>query len=76
MEQSRRHAETPILVRETLAIGGPLGFPPLKVNGTILYGRQGWERLGEPSMLPHLADAYRAAEWLAAQRTQPNGATS
>ena len=76
VEQSRRHVEAPVLARETLAIGGPLGFPPLPVNGTILRGRQEWERLAEPSMLPHLPAAYRAAEYLVAQRAQANGGGS
>ena len=69
LDRLRKRVETPIIVRETLAIGGPLGWPPLIVNGKTLRGRAGWERLAEPSMLPHLPAAYRAAEWLAAQRT-------
>ena len=76
LDRLRKRVETPIIVRETLAIGGPLGFPPLPVNGTILRGRQEWERLAEPSMLPHLPAAYRAAEYLANQRAQAAGGIS
>jgi len=42
----------------------------------ILHGRQGWERLAEPAMLAYLPEAYRAAEYLAAHREQPNGGAS
>jgi hypothetical protein len=73
VEQTRQRSQPPMILRETLSIGGSLGWSPLKVNGMVLHGRQGWERLAEPSMLAHLPDAYRAAEYLAAQRSRTNG---
>jgi hypothetical protein len=64
----REGEQPPSLARDLLMLGGRLGFAPIVINGRTYRGRAEWERFTDPSMLPHLPAAIRAAEYAAGER--------